>query len=1826
METMEWDFKPPPEAPVFEPTVEEFKDPLAYIAKIKSIAEKAGICKIKPPPEWQPPFTVDVDNFKFTPRVQRLNELEATTRIKLNFLDQIAKFWELQGSSLKIPNVERKLLDLYLLHHHVHHEGGMDVVTRERKWSKVAFRMGYPPGKSIGSLLRHHYERILYPYDVFKSGASVGKISFEDSREKDKKDTDYIPHGIPSRQAIKPPPEQVARRSKRHTKGTMPCSENAGDLDYSTNNELRKLQFYGAGPKMPGYNPSEGREHGFSLKFLASQYKLGKLKGNINPIDLIVCHVCGRGDAEANMLLCDGCDDSYHNFCLVPPLHEIPKGDWRCPRCVAEEVQKPQEAFGFEQAKKEYTLQEFGEMADQFKSDYFNMPPHLVPTSLVEKEFWRLVRAVNEDVCVEYGADIHTMEHGSGFPTKTNKCALPGEEEYINSGWNLNNLPILENSVLKHINADINGMKIPWVYVGMCFSTFCWHNEDHWSYSINYLHWGEPKTWYGVPGDKAEDFESAMKSAAPELFETQPDLLHQLVTIMNPNILMSSKVPIYRMDQQAGEFMLTFPRSYHAGFNQGYNFAEAVNFCPADWLSIGRECISHYSLLHRFCVFSHDELICKMAADPDSLEISIATATFQDMKEMVESEKELRKCLLEWGVTEADREAFELLADDERQCDFCKTTCFLSAVTCSCDSSKLVCINHKEKLCSCPPSKHCLRYRYTLDELRIMLQRLKVRAESFENWNVKVKNALHAPENEKLDITELKELVQEAEANKFPKMELLDALEDVVQDAEKFSTLAQQLLSRKVRTRNRQSLESKYGSRLTVEELQLFYEQIQKLPCGIKEGILIKDMVEQVIQFEKEAKELLDQEMPDFKKLERALDNGLVLDVDLPQVLQLKHKLVQTRWLEEMKSSLADPMEVTLDILRKLLDSGVNLPPHPSVEKAMAQLQELLTVGERWEEKAKVCLQAKPQQGLQVLEVMVNEACSIPLYLPNVLTLRDVVKKAKDWVADVESLQNANQYPYVEEFESLVAKARPLPVHLELLPQLESQVAAAKALRERTARTFLKKNSVFTLLEVLSPRNDVGSHFLHKNKKKKTKEGSSERDKEESYLFDTKLESSKDPAEIVAAFKLAEQKELKAMRELRNKNIKKRVEDTGDTRYCVCQRPLTNYMLQCELCKDWFHTTCVPLPKSVHTKKQQNFSSAAVVNVARDFKFLCPMCLRSRRPRLETILSLVMSLQKLPVKLTEGVALQCLTERAMSWQDCARHALATEELAAALAKLSVLSQKMVEQAAREKTEKIISSELIRAASKPELHSRLSSVVHSAFGGTSILSSNKLGSEQAASNETKFKLEEPVSTPPGAMLSSTIEEVLSVVTDQNEPVSGMEIQVPTACTQQYEKSGNKPQEDTASPYNNLEHAYSSASKGSTSSTPRKHARKSPLVPRQLEVPVLELSEGAKLQMEQLMMEGDLLEVSLDETQHIWRILQATKPARDPMTLGFFPDDENFESEAHGKPEKEKKIKKRKLEDGRAVEKSKVKDKLVKPKLLNSAGSSTEICKPKKKKLKINKDGKPLSSGTAMMSSNDKGNLSSSSSTSSSSNKSFGSPRRLKPFSKKPLKVKIEARERKESLLTIPKKDEDKSSKVEKTKPKLLKKKQNRKPLRKEGPQVRLAMGKGVKTENKAKDQDSPSEEDEDLCSATKCLKPTGEAVNWVQCDGGCEEWFHLYCMGLELKDVSETEDYICPGCIEMSAREAMVVSPIAIKVEVSDNECTSQCTDLLSLERQSPEESMNRIESKDGKEHSVTAHENEVSTRDNVSDLSSSVVPGQEFPSTQQLPPSLFADG
>ncbi|KAG9493201.1 lysine-specific demethylase 5B [Eleutherodactylus coqui] len=1260
------EFVPPPECPVFEPSREEFADPYAYINKIRPIAERTGICKVRPPPDWQPPFACDVDKLHFTPRIQRLNELEAQTRVKLNFLDQIAKFWELQGCTLKIPHVERKILDLFQLNKLVSDEGGFDLVCRERKWTKIAVRMGFSTGKAIGSHIRGHYERILYPYNLFQSGASLlapeacTKL-FNDDTYSDKKptlvpdvkDKEYKPHDIPQRQSVQPS-ENCARRAKRMRSEAVKIKvepEEAPELRPWT---LRRRM--GATPSICENDESQITVKRESIEAAIDKPK-AKSKKNRSPVDLYVCFLCGSGSDEDRLLLCDGCDDSYHTFCLIPPLHDVPKGDWRCPKCLAQECSKPQEAFGFEQAARDYTLRMFGEMADNFKSDYFNMPVHMVPTELVEKEFWRLVSTIEEDVTVEYGADIASKEFGSGFPVRGGRFQVKQEdEEYLDCGWNLNNMPVMEASVLAHITADICGMKLPWLYVGMCFSSFCWHIEDHWSYSINYLHWGEPKTWYGAPGYAAEQLEEVMKKLAPELFIAQPDLLHQLVTIMNPNTLMAYGVPIYRTNQCAGEFVITFPRAYHSGFNQGFNFAEAVNFCTVDWLPLGRQCVEHYRALNRYCVFSHDEMICKMACKAEELDVVLASSVQKDLTVMIDEEKTLREAVRKMGVVESEKVNLEMLADDERQCVKCKTTCFTSAVYCPCSPGILVCLHHVDALCSCPTYKYKMGYRYTLDDLYPMMNAVKFRAESYDNWATEVIDALKTSGNKK-GLSCLRKLVEESESNKFPENDLLRHLRAVVQDAEKCATLAQQLLNGKRHTRFR-SGGGKTQNQLTVVELKSFVKQLQSLPCSINQTPQLKDLLSRVEEFQARSQKLLAEEMPQTSELQQLLDSGFQFDLELP-LASLRERLEQARWLEEQQQSCQDPGTLTIDVMRRLIDLGVGLAPHTTVEKAMAKLQELLTMSEHWDDKCKSLLKARPRHDLDTLTAALREVENVPAYLPSVESLKDAVQRAQEWLQKVETLQTGPRVPVLDTLVELVNHGRAIPVHLGSLPRLEALVGEVHAWTECATNTFLTPNSPYTLLEVLCPRCDVGSSSL-KRKMRKIKDlpalgGKKKFPKPDGLLeLEKALTERKDTAAAMTTLGEARLREMESLHCVRVSNENRMLlrEEQSDWKVCICQGAPMAPMIQCELCRSCFHTGCITAPKH-----------GSLV-------WLCPQCHRSKKPPLEKILPLLASLQRLRVRLPEGDALRYLIERTVNWQHRAQHMLSSGDLKLAQERVS----------------------------------------------------------------------------------------------------------------------------------------------------------------------------------------------------------------------------------------------------------------------------------------------------------------------------------------------------------------------------------------------------------------------------------------------------------------------------------------------------------------------------------------------------------------------------
>jgi hypothetical protein len=94
--------------------------------------------------------------------------------------------------------------------------------------------------------------------------------------------------------------------------------------------------------------------------------------------------------------------------------------------------------------------------------------------------------------------------------------------------------------------------------------------------SINYHHCGASKTWYGIPGNAASDFEKVVREhvydheiLSGEGENAAFDVLLGKTTIFPPNILLHHCVPVYRAVQKPGEFVVTFPQAYHSGFSHG---------------------------------------------------------------------------------------------------------------------------------------------------------------------------------------------------------------------------------------------------------------------------------------------------------------------------------------------------------------------------------------------------------------------------------------------------------------------------------------------------------------------------------------------------------------------------------------------------------------------------------------------------------------------------------------------------------------------------------------------------------------------------------------------------------------------------------------------------------------------------------------------------------------------------------------------------------------------------------------------------------------------------------------------------------------------------------------------------------------------------------------------------------------------------------------------------------------------------------------------------------------------------------------------------------
>lgn len=153
--------------------------------------------------------------------------------------------------------------------------------------------------------------------------------------------------------------------------------------------------------------------------------------------------------------------------------------------------------------------------------------------------------------------------------------------------WNVARLDTILDLVENDTGVKIEGVNTAYLYFGMWKTSFAWHTEDMDLYSINYVHFGAPKTWYAIPPEHGKRLERLASGFFPNSYSTCPAFLRHKMTLISPSVLKRYGIPFDKITQEAGEFMITFPYGYHSGFNHGFNCAESTNFASERWIDYG---------------------------------------------------------------------------------------------------------------------------------------------------------------------------------------------------------------------------------------------------------------------------------------------------------------------------------------------------------------------------------------------------------------------------------------------------------------------------------------------------------------------------------------------------------------------------------------------------------------------------------------------------------------------------------------------------------------------------------------------------------------------------------------------------------------------------------------------------------------------------------------------------------------------------------------------------------------------------------------------------------------------------------------------------------------------------------------------------------------------------------------------------------------------------------------------------------------------------------------------------------------------------------------
>ncbi|CUS23151.1 LAQU0S08e03246g1_1 [Lachancea quebecensis] len=592
----------PGSVPCFRIPQSEIPDPIAFYHQIEDVGRRYGAVKlhiIQSSPAPAAPFALNTELFWFKARRQSLCSFQEETRRKLDLHHRLYKYHSARKSDTgrqpfsKIPSIDKRPLDLYRLRECVQLRGGFQEVCHKKLWAQIGRELGYS-GRIMSSLstsLRSAYLKVFLEFDKEeerqRASASAATTTVPTKIHIILPSSTEGNHRDPSSKKRSPNEASVSLENavKKHKASKVQAYQVAGSaVEFSRLRDILRYKGFFTNfenltePRKNLTKPSASTLPGYQFTFWKNASEIY--------------------------------DKSAHET-RNAPIYNI--------RQYYEKAQKHFDSVAALYQQRSSLVLE--------KSDSINLHDF-------EKLFFDIL--CDESACcnVDTGINLPSSVHGSGFPT-VSKDVTSGPN--TSSAWNLNNIPLSPNSLLRFMDADFGDHLNTRLDLGMLFSVKGWSTEDNFLPNIDYHHAGSSKLWYVVPPQEMEKFEGLVEiskkdrqsadsgiSADPldksflnsEVYQCFLDTCpqHQVSSLpprinthsigrfcepaacafpddwqFHPEKLKANSIRVFKIVQDPGSYILKFPKTYSTSISSGFSISENALFAPASWLESALE-------------------------------------------------------------------------------------------------------------------------------------------------------------------------------------------------------------------------------------------------------------------------------------------------------------------------------------------------------------------------------------------------------------------------------------------------------------------------------------------------------------------------------------------------------------------------------------------------------------------------------------------------------------------------------------------------------------------------------------------------------------------------------------------------------------------------------------------------------------------------------------------------------------------------------------------------------------------------------------------------------------------------------------------------------------------------------------------------------------------------------------------------------------------------------------------------------------------------------------------------------------------------------------